>query len=152
MTNTQGGTSLFEIVLSIGVLTLVLVGIVSLATISVRNSTFSKEKTLSSKYAQEASEWLRSERDIDRTAFINRAGAVGVAVNYCLQTLVWSNTGVCSAVEVITNTPFKRDLTLTKKITSTKTVIEADVVVSWTDSQGEHQARSSTYLSDWRER
>ncbi len=152
MTNTQEGMSLFEIVLSIGVLTLVLAGIVSLATTSVRNSTFSKEKTLSSKYAQEASEWLRSERDIDRTAFINRAGAVDVAVNYCLQTLVWSNTGVCSAGEVITGTPFKRDLTLTKKITSTKTVIEADVVVSWTDSQGEHQARSSTYLSDWRER
>lgn len=152
MTNTQEGMSLFEIVLSIGVLTLVLVGIVSLATTSVRNSTFSKEKTLSSKYAQEASEWLRSERDIDRTAFINRAGAVGVAVNYCLQTLVWSNPGVCSAGEVITDTPFKRDLTLTKKITATKTVIETDVIVSWTNSQGEHQARSVTYLSDWRER
>lgn len=152
MKNTQEGMSLFEIVLSIGVLTLVLVGIVSLATTSVRNSTFSKERTLATKYAQEASEWLRSERDADNTIFKGRAGAVGVPVYYCLQILVWNNTGVCSTSEVIANTSFKRDLTLIKKTTPAKTVIEADVVVSWTNSQGEHQARSTTDLSDWRDR
>ena len=153
----ERGQSLFEVVLAIAVLTLVLGGLASLATVSVRNSTFSRNKTLSSKYAQEASEWLRSERDTDRDVFISRAGAVDVTVRYCLQlqplaASAWSNTGACLASEVIANTQFKRDLTLVKRIKSLKTVIEADVVVSWEDSQGSHEARSMTYFSDWRER
>ena len=151
------GQSLFEIVLAIGVMILVLGGLASLAMVSVRNSTFSRNKTLSSKYAQGASEWLRSERDANRDIFIGRAGAVDVAVKYCLLTLetsAWSNTGACSDGEVIANTLFKRDLTLTKTVEplKLKTVIKADVVVSWQDAQGEHEARSYTYFSDWRER
>ncbi len=146
------GQSLFEVILAIAVLTLVLVGIVSLATSSVRNSTFSRNKTLGSKYAQEVSEWLRSERDRDRDVFINRADAIGVEKKYCLQALVWTNLGECSDNELIANTPLKRNLTLIKRDKSGKAVIEAKVVVSWQDAQGEHEARSYTYFSDWRER
>lgn len=143
------GQSLFEVILAIAVLALVLVGIVSLATSSVRNSTFSRNKTLGSKYAQEASEWLRSERDKGRDAFIARESVSGG--KYCLQTLSWTNTGVC-VDELIADTPFTRNLTLIKRVELGKTVIEADVVVLWQDSQGEHEARSYTYLSDWREK
>lgn len=142
------GQSLFEVILAIAVLTLVLVGIVSLATSSVRNSTFSRNKTLGSKYAQEASEWLRSERDKNRDEFILKADAV----YYCLDALAWTNLGECSSSEFISNTSFIRNLTLTKTMKSGKIVIGADVVVSWQDAQGEHEARSYTYLSDWRER
>lgn len=153
MKKTQRGQSLFEVILAIAVLTLVLVGIVSLATISVRNSTFSRNKTLASKYAQEASEWLRSERDKDRDAFILHADAsFDIPKYYCLDALVWTNLGKCSSSEFISNTPFIRNLSLTKTMKSGKTVIEVKVVVSWQDSQGEHEARSFTYFSDWRER
>lgn len=147
------GQSLFEVILAIAVLTLVLVGIVSLATISVRNSTFSRNKTLGSKYAQEASEWLREERDKDRDAFINRAGAVDVPTYYCLNAdpLAW-NSGECPSGEFILNTPFVRNLILTKTMKSLKTVIEAKVIVLWQDAQGDHEARSFTYFSDWREK
>lgn len=156
MKKVQKGQSLFEVVLAIAVITLVLGGLASLATVSIRNSTFSRNKTLSSKYAQEASEWLRSERDKDRDLFIGRAGAVvDVPTYYCLNAnpLAW-NSGECPSGEFIPNTPFIRNLTLTKTVEPlrSKTVIKADVVVSWQDAQGDHEARSFTYFSDWRER
>lgn len=147
------GQSLFEVVLAIAVLTLVLGGLVSLATVSVRNSTFSRNETLSSKYAQEASEWLRSERDNDIDLFILKANpAFDIPKYYCLDALAWTKQVACSPSEFIAGTLFIRNLTLTKTVKSGKTVIEADIVVSWQDSQGIHEARSFTYLSDWRER
>jgi len=147
------GQSLFEVVLAIAVLTLILGGLVSLATVSVRNSTFSRNKTLSSKYALEASEWLRSERDNDIDSFILRVNsAFDIPKYYCLDALAWTKQVACSSTEFIIDTPFIRNLTLTKTKKSEKIVIEANVVVSWQDSQGIHEARSFTYFSDWRER
>ena len=141
------GQSMFEVILAIFIMALIIVGVVILSTSSIANSTFSKNKTLAGRYTQEAIEWLRSQRDLDMTTFRTKVATSP----YCFDSLSWSNLGVCGSTEVITNTPFKRDVTLTESTISGKNVIEVTVVVSWSDPKGEHEVRSVTDFTDIRE-
>jgi Tfp pilus assembly protein PilW len=57
ISNYERGQSMFELVVAIAISALVIVTIVSLTTISIRNSNFSKNKSLASTYAQQATEY-----------------------------------------------------------------------------------------------
>jgi len=142
------GGSLFEVVLALGVMTLITVGIVILTTHTVRNSSFSRNKNLASKYALEAIEWIRSERDKNINSFVNNAANP----LYCLDSLTWTNVGACSSNEFISESIFLRNLRLETALISGKSEISATVIVSWTDAQGYHESRSTTTFSDIRER
>ena len=84
----NAGFTMVELLVATGVVMLVLAGIGAGVTFSVRNTTFSKEKTLSVRYAQEAVEWLRNQRDVlGWTAFYEVVSADGIQFNYCLDTL-----------------------------------------------------------------
>ncbi len=146
--NLQRGQSLFEVVLALGVITAITVGIVSLTVISIRNAGFSKNKTLAGRYAQEATEWLRSERDNDFTIFETHAQTS----QWCLISLNWNNVGACGESDKITGTPLLRDVTFSTNLVSGKTVIETSIRVYWGDAQGAHEVRSATSFSDWRQR
>ena len=142
------GQSLFEVVIALGVVTLITVGIVILTINSIRNSTFSKNKTLASKYAQEAIEWVRGEREKNSSEFLDNV-VYGGGV-YCLDDLSWTNVGVC-VDEYIAGTNLTREVLFTTSLLSGKNITEAQVVVSWDDSQGYHEARSTTSFADSRE-
>lgn len=134
-------------VVALGVVTLITVGIVILATDSIRNSTFSKNKTLASRYAQEVIEWLRQERDKSSSDFANYT----VIPTYCFDNLSWSNIGPCGSDEFISNTNLTREVNFTSSLLSGKNLLEVLVVVSWSDSQGVHEARSTTNFADGRQ-
>lgn len=143
---------MFEVVIAIFIMALVIVGVVILATNSIANSSFSKNKTLAGKYSQEAIEWLRGQRDSGMTQF--RTKVAGSP--YCFDTLTW-NTGSCGSEEYVLDsslnkTVFKRNVTLTETQPGGKNVIEATVVVSWDDSKGSHESRLVTNFTDIRER
>ena len=145
----ESGQSLFEIILSLAIITLIIVAIVALTATSIRNTTFSKNKTLASRYSQEATEWLRGERDADFNAFETRT----LTPLYCLPSLTWSwaTIGACTSGQEIANTLFRREVSFSLSIVNGKTLIQAGVKVYWTDSQGLHEVRSVTNFSDWRE-
>lgn len=140
---------MFEVVLAIFIMALIITGVVVLSTGSILNSTFSKNKTLAGRYGQEATEWLRNERDIDFAAFIAK---VPTSV-YCLDSdiLSWTNEGNCGNNEFVTGTIFKRELILTSSSIMGKNVIEATVYVYWNDAKGYHEVRSVTNFTDRRE-
>lgn len=144
------GQSMFEVVIAIFIISMVIVGIVSLSTFSLSNSIFARNKNLAGKYSQEVIEWLRSEREKDASLFVEKL-AMPI---YCMSdtTLNWLNTGVCSGEEVITNTIFTRHLIFTVSLIDLKTIIEATAITSWTDSRGYHEAKSTTNFSDIREK
>lgn len=158
------GQSLFEVVVALGISALVVGAIVSLATNSIRNAAFSKNQSLAANYAQQATEWLRGQRDADIVSFSAKAGQSGVATSYCLPDL--SNLSSLSpggtppnCTDPIAGTPFTRWVTFTPTVqslpppsTGVVNLIEADVTVSWTDSQGIHKFTSATSFSDWRQR
>ena len=145
----ESGQSLFEIILALAITTLIIVALVALTATSIRNTTFSKNKTLASRYSQEATEWLRGERDADFSAFETRA----LTPLYCFPSLSWSaaSIGACSSGQEIANTPFRREISFSSSLVNGKTLIQASVRVYWSDAQGLHEVRSVTNFSDWRQ-
>lgn len=139
------GQSLFEVLVAIGVSTLIVVAVVSLVANSIRNTTYSKNKTLAARYAQDATEWLRGQRDADIDDFKSKATGI-----YCFNTLYWGNHDACQAD--MTGNVLRREGSFRTIPMSGKTVIEADVTVYWDDAQGTHEVRSVTNFTDWRER
>lgn len=145
------GQSMFEVVIAIFIMALVIVGVVILATNSISNASFSKNKTLAGRYTQEAIEWLRGQRDADIIVFKTKIATSP----YCLNTLTW-NAGACGSSEFIIDsatgtTIFKRRVDLTTSLINSKNIIEVTVIVSWDDSKGSHEVRSVTNFTDSRE-
>ena len=138
------GQSLFEVVLVIGITSVVLVAIVNAAILSVKSSSYSRNKTLATKYSQEAVEWLRGQRDAGWTEFSGKVNST-----WCLKSLDWTIGRACGASENIIGTAFKREADLTYG-GDTKT-INSTVRVYWTDAQGYHDVKVNTFFSDWRE-
>ncbi len=138
------GQSLFEVVTALGVVTVIIVALVALASSSIHNSNFSKDKALATRYSQEATEWLRGERDTNWDIFAAKA----LTSTWCLPSLSWisASVGTCDN-EFIPNTLFQREIYF--NIIDAKT-IEVQTVVSWEDSKGVHQVNSATTLTDWR--
>jgi ABC-type transport system involved in cytochrome bd biosynthesis fused ATPase/permease subunit len=147
------GQSLFEVVLALAISMLIVVALVALTSSAIRNTTFSKNKTQATRLSQEATEWLRGERDADWTIFYNRAANP----LYCLKSLSWSEAtiGACTAGQEIANTIFKRELGFARSVVMVdgqpRNVVEAEVNVYWQDGQGLHEIRSVTDFTDWRE-
>lgn len=149
--NIVQGQSLFELVVAIAISALVIVAMVSLATNSIKNSIYSKNKALASSYAQQATEWLRGQRDSDITTFGTNTTAFP---KYCLPNLDWIRGKALEqdCTFPITGTVFKRWVIFNVTSPDGKTIVEANVAVSWTDSVGTHEINSATNFSDWRQR
>lgn len=152
------GQSLFEIILSLAISILIITSLVTLAANAVRNSTYSKNKTQATRYSQEATEWLRGQRDASWDNVYTKAGVNPPQV-YCLKTLSWADATIgtgCTSGQVIPNMIFKRELSFERRTVivgaATKNIIDASVKVYWQDAQGVHEVRSATSFTDWRER
>jgi hypothetical protein len=149
--NYEKGQSLFELVVAIAISALVVVAMVSLATNAIQNSNYSKNKALASTYTQQAMEWLRGQRDADIDAFLTHAETP----TWCLADIstdlkAWSLNSACANDSLIAGTPFKRQVTFNISSQNGRDVVEADVLVTWADSQGTHEVRSVTNLVDLR--
>jgi len=122
------GQSLIEMVVAIGVVMIIIVALVAVATISVRNANFSRNQSLATKYAQEGIEEARRLRDEEGNNFFI------------------DNPSGCN----ITDTPaegFSRQRTCSFDGDKTMTVT---VVVSWTDAKGTHKSELTTRLTKWK--
>jgi Tfp pilus assembly protein PilV len=139
------GQSLFEVVVAIGISALVITGIVSLATNSIQNSSYSRDSTLASNYVVQTNEWLRHERDSNIAKFKEYATDLDMPT-WCLKDLTWSayNYKICGTEDYITGTNFVRQIVFAPESTN---VVQVNVTVSWKDSKGMHQSTSSTNLS-----
>lgn len=147
MLTKSDGQSLFEVVVALAISALVVISIVSLATNAVRNSTFSKNKSIASSYAQQLVEWLRGQRDQNITQFISYVSPSGSATSWCFPDLKWDKHSPCGGGDKI-GTIFLRQANFTTDASGK--IFRAEVVISWQDSQGEHKVVNSTDLSDWR--
>lgn len=138
----ERGQTLFELVIAVGVAVLVVTGIVALVTLSLRNANFARDRAQATRYAQEALEWLRSERNNGWNTFYSR---VPTSPTWCLNTLSWSSPGSCGSGSVITGTKFVRRAVFS--VVEANRSVSAQVLVSWTDSQGAHQSKVDTIFT-----
>ncbi len=139
------GQSFFEVVVALAITALVLVAIIVPATVAIRNSSFSRNKSAATRYAQETVEWLRGQRDLGWADFADRA----LTSIWCLPGLDWAQAqvGKCASASKISNTPFSREVEFT---IISPTTVEVRVKVFWTDVSGYKEVITSTYFTDWR--
>ena len=151
------GQSLFEVVVALALCALIIIAVVSLATNSIQNSNFSKNKSVAASYAQEAMEWLRGQKDDDPSDFFGPyVSGQAAGGGYCLSYLPdlsdsdWNPpvvNPVQDCIDKISGTVFTRWVTFQLN----GKMVEADVTVSWQDSQGVHEVTNATNFSDPRQ-
>lgn len=141
MKKSTRGQSLFEVTVTLMIVSLVITAIAGVALLSIKSGTYSKNKTLSTRYVQEANEWIRSQKDAGWAAFV---GKVGAHSTMCLQELDWGPP-TCLANDYVLGTNLIRKVSFTS-VTNSVTVT---VTVSWTDQSGYHESNSVTYLTNW---
>jgi|SRR3989344_2483630 len=159
MSKNNSGQTLLEMVMALAVVGIVLVALVSLSTRSLGNTTFSANKSRATRLTQEASEWIRAQRDADWANLSGRVTAGGEQV-YCLPNLVWpGGTGACdpNTQKVKDNsnddTEFVREVTLRGMDTDGAPgldTVSVGVVTYWFDGVGTREARTTTLLSNWK--
>ncbi|MCX7928283.1 MAG: type II secretion system GspH family protein [Patescibacteria group bacterium] len=139
------GQSLFEVIVALALIGIVLTGIVALSVASIRNASFAKNNAQANRYAQEAIEWIRRQRDANWDQFLNNFAPTNGMFNYCLSNLeIPLTTGSCTVF--ISGTIFTREL----RVQRSGSTVDLTVTVSWTDSQGRRQVVNQTRLTNWR--
>lgn len=170
--NTQKGQSLFEILFAMAIMAMIGVAIVSLSVTSVRNNVYSNNKTLANKYALEALEWVRAERD-DSFHTIWTRGNNSFPVAFCFPDFddSWGDGSVglnqedddpldaCDDSDFMTdNDNFYRVIIIERYDYDDDEYYDGNpyeslrtkILVRWTDAQGIHEAEAKTYLTNWK--
>jgi type II secretory pathway pseudopilin PulG len=141
------GQSLFEIVLALGIILLLVGGLVVAATISVRNTNVSTGQAEATRYAQQAMEWIRNEKDNDWERFRNRAYDDPGSL-YCLNTLSWPlRPGRCGSSSFIPNTQYQREARLVRQDPNT---VKVTVSVFWQEAGRRHTTDISSVFTNWK--
>lgn len=142
------GQSLFEVLFAIAMVAIILTGVVSLGTASVRNTSFSSNQGLAARYARETIDWLRQERDGDWNNIASRV----TLDPWCITDINagWpGSSGSCDSTNNISGASnLFREVTLTF---AGDNEIAAEIAVEWTDSQGLHQEILNTVFVNWQE-
>jgi Tfp pilus assembly protein PilV len=123
--NPSRGQSIIEVVVALALVALVVLGLVKVSISSINNSAFARDQRAATKYAQEGIESTRQCKEEDEVAF-------------------WNSS--CPVLAAPSNTKFTRQITYTQ-IEEGK--MQIDVIVSWTDSKGQHESNLTTYLTKW---
>ena len=142
------GQSLIEVVMALGLITLIMVTVVAAASISITNSSFSKNQTLSTRFSEATLEWLRGERNEDWDYFLSQVVPEGLPLTRCFTALSWDDPKLrsCSDTEYIPDTFLKREVDFYLFDPST---VQITVRIYWQDAGGYHEVNSSTYLTNW---
>lgn len=133
----EQGQSLIEVVAAVAVIVLVVLALISLTTVAIRNSSFSNNQALATKYAQEGIERVRSYRgEVDWFTFSQKINCE-------------DPTGLANLDPVTTG--FTRTVSCTLDPTDPdKNTMNVVVTVSWQSSKGTHQSQLSTKLTKWK--
>ena len=162
------GQSLIEVLAGLAMAVLIVAALVNMVTASLRSSQYAKTTSQATKYAQEAIEWLRSERDSAATWSDFKSNVLGdsevESKTWCLKNVSEGlpiNFGSCAVDGFVCygdclpaeTTIFKRELTIVTN-TDSDSRINVNVKVFWTDQAlAEHSSELKTILSDtgkWR--
>jgi Tfp pilus assembly protein PilV len=149
--HSQKGQTLFELIIAIAIGVVIITGIVILTTLSVGNSTLSKNDASGLRYAQEGIEWIRAERDKSWATTVSKSSST--TQNYCISTLSWSTSGTCTTAQTISGTIYTRTLSLTShdydgdSLTET---IDAIVLIRWSEGGKQHTSQLATQLTSWK--
>lgn len=167
----QAGFTLIEITIVIFIITMGLIGVLSLATQTIKISNFNKNEFIASQLAQEGIELVRKERDrnwMQGLLFNNDISDGGMGYTFGIDYLGYkpsvSDIDKLGANLKIVNgfyeldeynsggtvTPYYRMITTNKYDEEEDYKLEVESWVRWRDSGGVHDYEASTVLYDWK--
>lgn len=141
----QKGQSIIEATVSVAVVALILVTLVSAVTVSIRNATFSKNKSLATKYVNEGLEAVRSIRDRNWDELTAGIGTYGLKNNGT----IWSFNGISDNPDG--NNVFTRIVTTSCTPASPYDACEITVQVSWISGSQTFNSQSNITLTKWKQ-
>lgn len=149
----QYGSSMLELILALAVSLVIVTTIASVVTVSLRNSLFAKKQSEATRFAQEGMEWLRAQKETSWSVFYGKSSAAGTS--YCINSLAWPSSAVCTGTAFIPNTIYFRELKMTNKdlipAAPGNESVEAEMTVSWEDGKGRHTtSKLTTQFTDWK--
>ncbi len=144
-THYTSGQTLLELVLALGVIAVVLTGLVSAVTASLRYSQSSQLRSRGVKYAQEGLELARKLRDSSAWDTFQAYSGSGT-MDWCLsESGVWTaSTG--DGCPIVSGSTFWRTVTFTW----TDPLMDVTSAVSWADRAAPSTVSFRTYFSQWK--
>lgn len=139
------GQTLLELVLALGVIAVVLTGLVSAVTSSLRYSQSSQLRSRGVKYAQEGLELVRKLRDSNTWSTFQDYSRSGTK-DWCLsESGVWTESDG-TGCPIANGSPFWRTVTFTW----TDPLMDITSTVSWADRTPTSTVSFRTYFSQWK--
>lgn len=130
----QKAFTLIEVVIFVAILGLFFVAASAVSVATIRNMKANEHKILATRYAEELTEWLRSERNADWTTFIDSTHATQCGgSNKCFGSLDWSGECSSSCSSKIAGL-FTRTASLAVSIPDGK--VDVSVNVAWSEPGG----------------
>lgn len=129
--------SLIEVLVFVTVLSFFFVTAMAVATFNIRNTKVQEHKILATRYAEEATEWIRYEKESDWSIFVTRDPAA-TGTTYCLNNsngLNWDIASPCGDVYAL-GTPaiFKREVYIKDTgLPPGVSQVDVTITVSWID-------------------
>lgn len=128
--------TLVEVLVFVTILTLFFITAIVVTTYFLQTMKFQQYKILATHYAEEAIEWLKSEKEKDWEQF-SSYDISGNGTTYCFNDLNFNNLGSCENFS-LANSLFKREL-LIKNIGSPVSQVETIITVYWREKNAENK-------------
>ncbi len=139
----QAGAALLEVIVAVGIVTLVMTTIVSLVTVSLKSATLAQAKSVGTKYAQEGLESMRGLRaQLGWDSFVSTLTAKGTTIHLCMPTvpstvaqLALIPNAACTNTQYIdAKKIYQRQADILITSVSGQTNVAITVTVSWYDA------------------
>ncbi len=139
---TKRGTSIIEIVIAAALISVSVIAALSLTNRSQKQNTYSRDLSEATKYATQAADWLRTERDILGWATMaDKVTTDGTDSVYCLNNFPATDSdftqitpGACTQGDYIPSTQFTRYAIVDTSSIATR-VIKFSLTVSWMENE-----------------
>lgn len=141
---TKLGTSIIEVVIATALISVAIIAALSLTNQSQKQNTYAKNLAAAGKYATQASDWIRAQRDISGWATIYALDDGTYCLNSFPQDISLIEPGSCAGNSFLDATIYQRQVELTKSADS----INLKITVKWMDNI-ERQATIEMELTSW---
>ncbi len=150
--NNIEGFTLIEVIVFVGLISIIFVTGLALMTTSIRDSKINQHRIIASNYAQNLQETIRAEKEIDWITFSSKA-LQGDGNSYCFNTenitiSTWPEIGECVSYSL--DNLYKRTLTLTGNPDGSG-VVNAKIKVEWVDAGNNYIVVNQTSYNRWEE-
>ncbi len=139
--NRLTGFSLIEVLVFVSILALFFVAAIAVVAASLRNIQINEHKIIAAHYAEELSEWIGSQKEINWNDFVARSSATP----YCFKNLSWV-AGPCGATDKVALI-FTRQAIVTANGDSTQVTVA--ISVSWMEPGGTYKVPINNVYRIW---